>query len=145
MGHVHDAVKRHRTRIGNINDDGAAVKDINDQIRGRISERLHALGWAEDDYARIAEAWGMDRKQLRKYLVAETQTIPAELVLKMHQSGFASAHWILTGEGSQVPLGPSQAERVLEEIQKILRPLSRGDDVHLARVADDPDDERGTA
>jgi hypothetical protein len=106
-------------RKGHVTPD--SVEGTNAAIRARIRARMVERGWRENDYARLGELVGMDRRQVRK-LVAEgpatTDSVPASFLADLARAGFADAGWLLTGAAPPA----SDAEARLEAVRRLVQP-----------------------
>lgn len=69
-----------------------------------------------------------------------------DYVLTMVEKGQVSVRWVMQGEGSPYDVEPTRAERIVEEIRRILKPLSGVEDSrHLVHLSDDDEPGRNTA
>jgi transcriptional regulator with XRE-family HTH domain len=120
-----------------------------EQVRERLSEQLTRRGWSA---RKLALKTGYDPKGVQRWASGEIETIPASFIGACEVVRFASARWLLTGEGSPEPTDATQAEQVLGEIRRILTLPKDADDVReefeRAERADEeqrpPDEPTGT-
>lgn len=118
---VHVSVKRH------------VSPNRNEQIRGRLNERLRELG-REGDYAWIAAQVGENRGQVWKWVTGDTETFPAAFAAALEEAGVVSARWLLTSVGA-----PEVREPGTEAVRlSIIGRLANGslDDAAVRRIAE---------
>lgn len=101
------------------------------EVRGRLVSRLagRSARW-------LAGETGYSEKNVQRYVSGESSTIPADFIGSCEEAGFASARWLLLGEGSPDPIQATTAETVLGEIQRLTSdPAAAADEISRRRTS----------
>lgn len=65
-----------------------------DAIRSRLVDRMREKKM-EGDYAALADVTKDDRAWVRRIVVGEIETIPADYIGRLEEAGFVSARWLV--------------------------------------------------
>ena len=109
-------------------------------IRQRLLKRLDDVDISERE---LALRTGQDPRNVNRWLTGRVKSIPAEFVAQCEEIGFASARWLLLGQGVPDVGDPDVDPIRLHVMRRVLdEDLSPADLRRLARPLDEIGEER---
>lgn len=102
-------------------------------VRGRLKTRVaQRFGGSARQLAHLT---GDDEKNVQRWVSGQSKTIPADFIGRCEAKGFASARWLLTGDGPPEPHKPGEAESIVQAVGLVLGgKVDPADVIELATV-----------